>query len=61
LRIYEVAKTTVCNNCDTSIKLVPKHFFHYDAKLATGALANRRKGLRAAKNGDNINFCHGTL
>ena len=24
LRIYEVAKTTVCNNCDTSIKSCPK-------------------------------------
>ena len=39
---------TVCNNCDTSIEYIQQHYFHYDAKRATGALATGRKGLRAA-------------
>jgi integrase len=38
---------TVCNNCDTSIDYIQQHYFHYDAKRATGALATGRKGLRA--------------
>ena len=38
---------TVCNNCDTSIEYIQDHYFHYDAKRATGALATGRKGLRA--------------
>ena len=37
---------TVCNNCDTSIEYIQEHYFHYDAKRATGALATGRKGLR---------------
>ena len=39
---------TVCNNCDTSIEYIQQHYFHYDAKRATGALATGRKGLKAA-------------
>ena len=38
---------TVCNNCDTSIEYIQDHYFHYDAKRATGALATGRKGLKA--------------
>ena len=38
---------TVCNNCDTSIKYIQDHYFHYDAKRATGALATGRKSLKA--------------
>ena len=37
-----------CNNCDTSIEYIQQHYFHYDAKRATGALATGMKGLRAA-------------
>jgi len=40
---------TVCNNCDTSIEYIQQHYFHYDAKRATGALAKGRTGLRAAE------------
>ena len=43
---------TVCNNCDTSIQYVQEHYFHYDAKRATGALATGRKGFRTAKDKD---------
>jgi len=39
----------VCSNCDTSIEYIQQHYFHYDAKRATGALATGRKGLKAAK------------
>jgi len=39
---------TVCNNCDASIQYIQEHYFHYDAKRATGALATGRKGLKAA-------------
>jgi hypothetical protein len=35
--------TTVCTNCDTSIQYVQEHYFHYDAKRATGALSTGRK------------------
>jgi hypothetical protein len=38
----------VCNNCDTSIEYIQQHYFHYEAKRATGALATGRKGLKAA-------------
>ncbi len=44
--------STVCNNCDTSIEYIQQHYFHYDAKRATGALATGRKGLRAARDDD---------
>lgn len=37
---------TVCNNCDTSIEYIQQHYFHYDAKRATGALATGRKDLK---------------
>ena len=40
---------TVCNNCDTSIEYIQQHYFHYDAKRTTGALATGRKGLRSAR------------
>ena len=40
---------TLCNKCDTSIEYIQQHYFHYDAKRATGALATGRKGLKAAK------------
>ena len=40
---------TVCNNCDTSIEYIQQHYFHYDAKRATGALATGRKSLRATQ------------
>ncbi|MDM7958886.1 MAG: site-specific integrase [Synechococcus sp. WH 8007] len=39
---------TVCNNCDTSIEYIQQHYFHYDAKRATGALATGRRSLMAA-------------
>ena len=39
---------TVCNNCDTSIEYIQEHYFHYDAKRATQALATGRKALKAA-------------
>ena len=35
--------TTVCNNCDTSIKYVQEHYFHYDARKATEALSTGRR------------------
>ena len=35
--------TTVCNNCDTSIKYVQDHYFHYDAAQAIDALSEGRK------------------
>jgi hypothetical protein len=38
-----------CNNCDTSIEYIQQHYFHYDAKRATGALATGRKGLKAGE------------
>jgi len=38
---------TACNNCDTSIEYIQNHYFHYDVKRATGALATGRKVLRA--------------
>jgi hypothetical protein len=37
----------VFNNCDTSIEYIQEHYFHYDAKRATGALATGRKSLKA--------------
>jgi hypothetical protein len=40
---------TLCNKCDTSIEYIQQHYFHYDAKRATGALATGRMGLKAAK------------
>ena len=40
------------NNCDTSIEYIQDHYFHYEAKKATGALATGRKGLRTAKGKD---------
>lgn len=40
---------TVCNNCDTSIQYVQEHYFHYDAKKATGALGQgRQRALKGA-------------
>jgi len=40
---------TVCNNCDTSIQYVQEHYFHYDAKRATGALGHgRQRALKGA-------------
>ena len=40
---------TVCNNCDTSIQYVQEHYFHYDAKRATGALGQgRQRALKGA-------------
>jgi len=39
---------TVCNNCDTSIEYIQQHYFHYDEKRATGALATGRRGLNSA-------------
>ena len=40
---------TVCNNCDTSIQYVQDHYFHYDAKRATGALGQgRQRALKGA-------------
>ena len=45
---------TVCNNCDTSIQYVQEHYFHYDAKRATGALSTGRK--RAPKAGLSIEW-----
>jgi len=41
-----VPVATVCNNCDTSIEYIQQHYFHYDAKRATGALATGRKTLK---------------
>ena len=35
--------TTVCSNCDTSIKYVQDHYFHYDAAQAIDALSEGRK------------------
>jgi len=43
---------TVCNNCDTSIEYIQDHYYHYDAKRATGALATGRKGLKSARDED---------
>jgi hypothetical protein len=43
---------TVCNNCDTSIEYIQQHYFHYDAKRATGALATEKKRVKAAKEGN---------
>ena len=48
LLIYEVAKTTICDNCDTSIEYIQEHYFHYNAKRATEAPSTGRKGLDAA-------------
>ena len=45
---------TVCNNCDTSIQYVQEHYFHYDAKRATGALSTGRK--RVLKGGLGIDW-----
>ena len=39
---------TVCNNCDTSIQYAQKHYFDYDAKRATGALALGRGLFKGA-------------
>jgi len=44
---------TVCNNCDTSIEYIQQHYFHYDAKRATGALATGRRGLSSASTNGN--------
>jgi len=41
-------------NRETSIEYIQEHYFHYDAKRATGALATGRKGLKAAKKADSI-------
>jgi len=35
-------------NSDASVECIQQHYFHYDAKRATGALATGRKGLKAA-------------
>ena len=43
---------TVCNNCDTSIQYVQEHYFHYDAKRATDALATGRGQLKGATGTD---------
>jgi len=43
---------TVCNNCDTSIEHIQQHYFHYDAKRATGALATGRGQLKDASGTD---------
>ena len=45
---------TVCNNCDTSVQYVQEHYFHYDAKRATGALLTGRS--RAPKGGINTEW-----
>jgi hypothetical protein len=37
---------------DTSIEYIQQHYFHYDAKRATGALATGRKSLKAAIDDD---------
>jgi len=42
----------VCNNCDTSIQYVQEHYFHYDAKRATDALATGRGQLKGATGTD---------
>ena len=49
---------TVCNNCDTSIQYVQEHYFHYDAKRATGALLTGRS--RAPKRGINTEWMKDT-
>jgi len=38
----------ICNNCDTSIEYIQDHYYHYEAKRATGALATGRKKLKTA-------------
>ena len=43
---------TVCNNCDTSIQYIQEHYFHYDAKRATDALATGRGPLKGATGTD---------
>jgi len=35
-------------NRETSIEYIQDHYFHYDEKRATGALATGRKGLKSA-------------
>ena len=47
-----VSIATVCNNCDTSIQYVQEHYFHYDAKRATDALATGRGQLKGATGTD---------
>ena len=42
----------LCNNDDTSIKYVQDHYFHYDAKRATDALATGRGQLKGATGTD---------
>lgn len=37
-------------NRDTSIEYIQDHYFHYDAKRATGALATGRKALKVTRN-----------
>ena len=39
-------------NCDTSIQYVQEHYFHYDAKRATDALATGRGQLKGATGTD---------
>ena len=48
----EVPIATVCNNCDTSIQYVEDHYFHYDAKGTTDALATGRGQLKGATGTD---------
>ena len=45
---------TVCNNCDTSIQYIQEHYFHYDAKRATGSLSKGR--ARSPKGGLNTDW-----
>ena len=37
------------NNRETSIEHLQEHYFHFDAKRATGALTTGRQGLRGAE------------
>ena len=40
------------NNCDMTIQYIQEHYFHYDAKRATDALATGRGQLKGATGSD---------
>jgi hypothetical protein len=50
LTLNETPVAIVAAQCDTSIKYIEEHYFHYRAELSTPTLAKGRKTLKSAEN-----------
>jgi hypothetical protein len=48
LTLNETPVAIVAAQCDTSIKYIEEHYFHYRAELSTQTLSKGRNTLRAA-------------